>query len=169
MVFAALMVAIVLQSASGVALHASDVRNLITRQGAAGALSSLFQDDSKWDAVLEGVATGTPEWLSIAADLRSVSDAHATETLVMAIQEALPKSPRGVLRLVTRGTFTTTDACGMYGFGQIEDERPVSLLLGLVDKRIAAVSHVDASELATARQACLQELRILRRDLQGNR
>jgi len=64
--------------------------------GAAAALSLLFDDDSKWDVVLEGVATGTPEWLSIAADLRSVSDAHATETLVMAVQEALPNSPRGV-------------------------------------------------------------------------
>lgn len=168
MVFA-LMVVVAFQSAPGVVLRAADVRSLLTRQGADRALSLLFDDDSKWDAVLEGVATGTPEWLSVAADLRAVSDAHATETLVMAIQEALPKSPRGVLRLVTRRAFTAGDACGGYGFGQIEDERPLTLLLGLVYKRITAVSHVAGLELAAARQACLQELGMLRRDLQGQK
>lgn len=142
-----------------------DVRSLIAAQGARQALSLLFTDDKKWELLLDDIATGTPGWLSVAAELRSVSDAHASETLAMAVQEALPRNPVGVLDLVAAQRFSLADACGMYGFGQIEDERPMSAILGLVDKRTEAVSRVRKSRLATVRDGCLVELKSLRADL----
>ncbi len=143
-----------------------EVRGFIQANGARQALSTLFADDQRWDLMLDDIATGTQEWLSVAAELRAVSDAHAGATLAMAIQEALPRNPVGVLGLVAAQRFTVADACGMYGFGQIEDERPMRVLLGLVDKRTDAVSRVTKRGLSAVRDGCLKELRSLRVALQ---
>jgi hypothetical protein len=143
----------------------ADVQSLIAAQGARQALSVVLADDVAWDSLLEQVGTGTREWLAVAAQLRPVSDAHASETLDMAIQEALPHNAAGVLALVAAGVFSAEGACGMYGFGQIEDERPVLQVLGLVDKRIVAVTAIKAAKLAPARDACLGSLKALRASL----
>lgn len=108
------------------------------------------------------IGTGEPEWLRVAQRLRPGSDAASGEILCMAVQEALPKNASGVLSLVHQGAFSVENACAMYGFGQIEDERPVSVLLGLVDLRVRAVESVRDAELALERDACLQALRKLR-------
>jgi len=125
----------------------------------------MVADDARWDSLLEQVGSGTREWLAVAAQLRPVSDAHASETLDMAIQEALPHNAAGVLALVAAGVFDADSACSMYGFGQIEDERPPSEVLILVEKRIVAVSAVRTPKLASARDACLGKLKALRADL----
>jgi hypothetical protein len=139
-----------------------EVRTLIADLGPRDALRSLFQDLSRWKVLLEDIATGESEWLGVAAEFRAESDAYASETLTMAIQEALPENPTGVLQLVAAGKFDVHDACGMYGFGQIEDERPLSVILALVDKRTDAVSGIAKPELAAARDGCLWELARLR-------
>jgi hypothetical protein len=157
------------QTASGSQVGADDVQTLIETNGATKALSVLWEDDLKWEALSKGIATGKATWLRIAAELRAVSDAGTTESLEEAVQEALPNNSAGVLRLVAASVFTVRDVCGMYGFGQIEDRRPVPVLLGLVDKRIAAVSRVPVQELKTVRDTCLNELRNLRRDLQRSK
>ena len=151
--------------APGSAKDLASVRSLIAKQGAQQALSVLVAAESEWDAFLDQIATGRAEWLTVAAALRPVSDAHASETLDIAIQEALPRNAAGVLGLVAQGSFTAAGACGMYGFGQVEDERPTSTLLGLVDKRLAAVSRVTDSRLVAPRDACLRELKFLRSSL----
>jgi len=90
-------------------------------------------------------------------------DGHQSQhSKFAAIQEALPKNPTGGLRLLSRGAVSVADACGMYGFGQIEDERPTTVVLRMVDRRIDAVGHVRAPELIAARDACVAELRSLR-------
>ncbi len=150
----------------GVAERLREVRALIQRQGAAHALGTLYNDDQRWDRLLDDIATGDASWLRVAADLRAVSDADASETLAMAIQEALPRNTPGVLELVANHRVSVANACGMYGFGQIEDERPLTQILGLVDKRTKLVARVTKPSLASARDACLNELRRLRKALQ---
>ncbi len=119
-----LALVLVAQTSQGSSTFLSEVRELIAAQGPKGALSTLFGDNARWEAVLGAVATGKKEWLSVAAQLRPASDAHATETLNMAIQEALPHNSVAVLELVASGIFSAHEACGMYGFGQIQDGRP---------------------------------------------
>ena len=163
------LIALVTMSACVAPMRAPDIQRQIAIDGPANELRYLSVDDRQWDRFLDLVATGEAPWLSVAAELRSVSDAAASETLDMAIQEALPKNPTGVLQLVSRGSFTAQGACGMYGLGQIEDERPVPVLIGLVDKRMAAVSAADAPGVAPVRDDCLRELRSLRQKLQRAR
>ena len=142
------------------------ILDAINLAGAAKTVSSLLADETRWDSLLASIGTGEPDWLTVAARLGPAADGHASETLNMALQEALPKNPTGVLQLVREGIFTVEDACGMYGFGQIEDQRPVAVLIQLVDARLAAVETVTSSKLATVRESCLRELRGLRQVLQ---
>ena len=151
--------------AAGPADRLVEVRNVLKIRGR-GAASFLFSDDQRWDRLLRDIATGHKDWLAIAAELRAGADGGAGETLTMAMQEALPRNPVGVLRLVSLGRFDV-GVCGNYGFGQIEDERPVAVLLGLVAKRVEAVSRVKSEELRAARTACLDELAKLRVALKG--
>ena len=150
----------------GSAKRLGEVRGLIKARGASEALWSLFADDKRWDQLLDDIATGTSEWLAVAAELHPVSDAHASESLAIALQEALPRNPAGVLDLVAARSFSAPEACGNYGFGQIEDERPASVILQLVDRRIDAVARLANGSLTSARDACLKELRSLRAGLE---
>jgi hypothetical protein len=68
--------------------------------------------------------------------------------------------------LVHRATFGVVDACGGYGFGQIEDERPTPVLLRLFDKRLKAVRAVRDPHLASEQQACVEALGSLRSPLE---
>lgn len=161
-----LLVLVVAAPSQQSAKHLVEVRDVIAAQGARQALSTLFADGARWDSLLDQVASGQEGWLGVAAQLRRVSDAHASETLDMAVQEALPHNAAGVLELVAAGAFTVQGACAMYGFGQIEDQRPVPVLVGLVDKRTAAVSAARKARLASVRDGCLKELKALREHLQ---
>lgn len=138
------------------------VQESLRSVGPKGTLRLLFDDEARWDSFLEAVGKGDDSWLEVAASLREVSDAHASETLDMAIQEALPLNPVGVLTFVRRGSFTVDGASGMYGFGQIEDERPKAVIVGLVDTRIDAVSKVQQPTLDPVKTECLAELVKLR-------
>jgi hypothetical protein len=79
------------------------------------------------------------------------------------MRKALPKNPKAVLKLLQKGVFTSGDVCGEYGFGQIEDERPKEVILGLIDLRVRVVTAINSSSLVEERQACLQELAKLRK------
>jgi len=120
-------------SPSSETLDAEQIRALIKKHGTREALHQIFDDLKSEMALADGIATGRREWLAIAAELRPVSDGASGETLCMSIQEALPRNPAGVLELMRGGVFGAKEACGMYGFGQIEDARPTSVILGLVD------------------------------------
>jgi hypothetical protein len=68
--------------------------------------------------------------------------------------------------LIREDGFSAQQACGMYGFGQIEDRRPATVILGLVDLRLRAVVAVADPQLEEPRGQCLAELRQLRDRLQ---
>ena len=139
-------------------LTATKVHELIDSVGPRTAIRQLFESRELEKAVINGIATGGAGWLRVAERLEPGSDGAAGEGLVIAIQEALPKNPSGVLSLVHRGTFHVVHACGGYGFGQIEDERPIPVLLELVDKRIEAVRALRDPQLAEEQQACVETL-----------
>ena len=143
----------------------TQVQESLRSLGPKGTLHLLFDDGARWDSFLDAVGKGDDSWLEVAANLREVSDAHASETLDMAIQEALPLNPNSVLILVQRGSFTVDSACGMYGFGQIEDERPKPVIVGLVDRRIDSVSKVEQPMLKAVKTKCLAELVKLRAEV----
>lgn len=59
-------------------------------------VSSLYNDRNKWNILLRKIASGDIEWLKTAVSLREGSDAHASETLSLAVGEALEHKPENV-------------------------------------------------------------------------
>jgi len=155
------------QAPSRTGADAAQVRKLIRERGAREALRQLFSDTEAEEALANGIATGRPEWLEIAAELYPVSDAGPAEGLAISVQEALPRNPTGVLGLVRRGILDVKHTCGGYGFGQIEDDRPTDVILGLVDRRLEALAGVADPPLEDQKKACLQELARLRARLEA--
>ena len=147
---------------TGVALNEE-----INREGAAAVLRRLFATLETEEALLKGIGTGGADWLLVAERLRPASDGAASLGLTFAVQDALPKNPGGVLQLVQRHAFSVEDACGGYGSGQIEDERPAGVIRSLVQTRVEAVHALRSRELAVERKACLEHLAALKGSLAG--
>jgi hypothetical protein len=147
-------------------LNALDVHALIKKLGASEALQQLFGDVKSEKGLADCIATGRPDWLDIAAELRPVSDGAASEVLCISMQGALPRNPVGVLNLVREGIFGIKEACGGYGVGQIEDQRPTELILGLVDLRLRIIDSVTEPSLKQQKTLCLRELKLLRTRLE---
>ncbi len=145
---------------------AGGVRRLIEVEGRRGALQALFSDVEAESALADGIASGDVEWLTVAGELRPASDGAASEVLSTALQDALPRNPDGVLGLVRAGAFGVKVACGMYGSGQVEDQRPRAVILGLVDRRMNAVSGLREPSLRVEKEKCLHELAALRSRLE---
>jgi hypothetical protein len=76
----------------------SDSHRQIRDQGLAKTHVALSSDEARWQEILTEIATGATPWLDAGATLRRASDGHVSETLDMAIQEALPQSSAAVLR-----------------------------------------------------------------------
>ena len=148
-------------------LTATKVHRLIDTIGARGTIRKLFDSSDFENALVDGVATGGAGWLHVAERLRPMADGAAGELLSLALQEALPKNPSGVLAIIHRGTFSTIHACGGYGFGQYDDERPLRVLLRLIDRRVRAVGAVQDSHLASEQRSCIDELGKLRSAVEG--
>lgn len=89
------------------------VRRDIRREGAAGVLWKKLNDGEPFYAFLREVASGDSRWLNVAALLKPVADAGASEMLDGALSEALAKAPRRVLPLLsdTGPGFTFGDVC----------------------------------------------------------
>ena len=104
----------------------------------------LFEDDATWDLVLKGVASGRADWLRVAKELRPFTDAHASETLGMAIEDALVPAPKLALELFG------VEACGDSGLAM---EQPSSLahVLREVAKRKNAVATIQSQALASVK------------------
>ena len=86
------------------------VERMIDSCGARRAVNKLTKQDlndtktefGKFDAVLDGVSSGDPQWLMLVTKIYAGTDAGAAESLRIAVAEALPKNPAGVLRLILR-------------------------------------------------------------------
>jgi hypothetical protein len=58
----------------------------------------LFRQPGRWTAVVDGVASGQMRWLEVASLLQPGTDAHSSEELSMAIEDAFVRSPVAVLK-----------------------------------------------------------------------
>jgi hypothetical protein len=132
------------------ALTVQECQEFIAAHGPAATIRFVFSSLEREEVLAAGVASGASEWLDVAVRLMPASDAAPGEILSMALQDALPQNPVGVLSRFSLGGISAHDACSNYGTGQIEDERPISELLRLVDVRLAAVQGVTQPELAEA-------------------
>ena len=97
--------------AASSSLTSPKINHLIAEKGAKAALQELWEKPSTWDTVLLGIASGTPEWLGIAAQFLPVSDAGATYALENALGEAVDVHPSEALKFIIAHPLITKGGC----------------------------------------------------------
>ena len=127
------------------------VRNLLATKGGPQTVQLLFEDDATWDLVLKGVSSGRADWLRVAKELRPFTDAHSSETLEMAIEDALLPAPKLALELFG------VEACGDSSLA-MEEPSSLAHVLREVAKRKKAVATVQSQSLASTKKECLRLL-----------
>jgi hypothetical protein len=110
---------------------------------------SMFGD---YDKVLEGVSSGDARWLALVPKLDPGTDAGSAEFLLIAVAEALPKNPAGVLRFTSRLSWFR-NACG---YPMIEPSNRE--MRAYFKATIPALKGVHDAALARVKRICLTEL-----------
>ena len=132
---------------------AAAVRADINAIGAKAVVAKLW-GGSGWDQLMANVRTGQSDWLKVAVEIYPGTDAGASETLALAVGEALVMHPREVLRIVAPA-MGTEEICT----GPDIDWYPVKdKYVAALDQRIAAVSALQDESLSGVRASCLKSL-----------
>jgi hypothetical protein len=128
----------------------------IASVGARVTLQRLYKNKDQWENLLAGIATGAPGWLNAARQLRTVSDAGATEQIELAAGEALEHRPADVLSLIV-DDFGIINVCGG---PDVDDPRfdSYELSMAAIQRREGMLRAIQDDTLRQKRDACLAEL-----------
>jgi hypothetical protein len=141
---------------AGPPLTAQRVLDSCSSVGVKATLERLFNDQPQWDALLAGVATGTPAWLEVATTLHAVSDAGSSEQLGSAVGEALEHRPANVLTLAIPNFYLEV-VCGP---PDVDDPRfdSYKLSMAAIERREAKLRSINKPSLSGVRDSCISEL-----------
>jgi hypothetical protein len=128
----------------------------LSKNDARVVVRNMYDDGREWRLFLTGVATGKPEWLTLAIKLVPGTDAGATSQLFLSIGEALEHQPQNVLRIAV-SELGTGKVCGG---PDVDDSRYDSYALSIkaIELRKTMLLKVDDSKLFKVRDACIKEL-----------
>jgi hypothetical protein len=135
-------------------------------KGAAAVLQAVYDDDARWQQVLDGIATGSREWLGVAERLKHVAREQAEE-LTVAVGRSLEKEPANALAILG-GAFDADDVCSLNTLEQSLGP-DYGVALRSVERRERAVAAVTAPALRPQRDLCLGFLRELKREVIRNK
>jgi hypothetical protein len=145
---------------------AEQLQQAIEQKGAETILYKVYEQDSRWQHVLAGVATGSPAWLQVAERLKRVAR-EQSEELTVAVARALEMQPGNVLAILGQA-FDADDVCSLNTLEQSLGP-DYAVALRSVEKRERAVARVTDPALREPRDECLAFLRELRREVIRNR
>jgi hypothetical protein len=124
----------------------------VEKRGAAEVVRELSSYREEWDTVLARVRTGSPDWLELAAALKSGANATSAFELSSSVALALPKNPGGVLDLIGTGAFELSLICA----NPLESATPNQILEYQQLSRVALL-RVNGNNKQLARK-CLESL-----------
>lgn len=119
-------------------------------------VSSLYNDNDKWNILLRYIASGDIEWLKIAVSLKEGSDAGSSEMLSLAVGEALEHNPENVFKFAL-GSFKLNVICGGPDVDHIRYDS-YELSIEAINKRIQKVSAIKDKNLMDKCNECLKYL-----------
>jgi len=143
---------------------ADELNSAIDREGAKAVLwEGLWSEGNGnvFESLMGKIQSGDAKWLRLAARLRPVSDAGASEQLDAAVSDALPRAPGRVLRVTT-----LSDGADRYSIPSIcsgrfllrKDYPPEKASRWYEDSERALLGF-KAADLEAKRTACLAEVR----------
>ena len=121
-------------------------------------MQALVQDGPRFYAVLHGIGTVTPEWLSVAKRLWPGSEGYSRDMLVAALAGALEANPEAVLG----ATLPLAPICGYDPLTPISRRTTREEFLRALRAREAALAVVTRPDLREQKEACLSALAHLR-------
>ena len=145
---------------------AAELSQEIDRQGAQAVLLEVYNDDARWQQVLEGMASGSQAWLRVGARLKKVAR-EQSEELTEAVGRALETEPAHALA-VLGDAFDADDVCSLNTLEQSLGPGYASALRR-VEKRERGVERVTDPALRQQREDCLGFLHELKREVVRNR
>lgn len=137
------------------ALTVAELQAEADEMGEQEVLTTLWQDEARFNQVLDSIETGDSGWLAIAQQLRPFSDAGISTSLNYAVARALPNAPKRVLGLVEENGFSLEDVCDS---PFIEPEPGVAEEYEA--RTLEALSTVEDSSLVSLVEACSERVRV---------
>jgi hypothetical protein len=151
------------------ATEAQAILDQIARRGARPVLDELYGREARWRPVIEGVRSGHPRWLEVAARFKPVAmrNLSVSQELTVAVSRALETRPADALAVLD-GAFDADDVCSL---NTLEDSLGTDYDAALlaVERRERAVAAVADPALAARRDNCLAFLRELKGEVVRNR
>jgi hypothetical protein len=138
----------------------------VDRKGAQAVLLQVYEDDARWQQVLDGIASGSRAWLRVAERFKKVSR-QQSEELTVAVGRALETEPAHALA-VLGDAFDADDVCSLNTLEQSLGPDYAAALRS-VEKRERGVARVTLPALRQQREDCLGFLRELKREVVRNR
>jgi hypothetical protein len=135
------------------ALTPRAVKDDTKRIGAKAVVNKLYSSD-RWQVVLKNIESGDATWLNVVGDLAEGTDAGTSEDLQVSLATALPKNPRGVLKVTGAKDFLSVD--DICGAPFIEPEHTF-LLRYLADAR-RSLGRLKDPEVEGKRVECLAQI-----------
>ena len=150
--------ALIERAAMAAELSPAMLRAEIAAHGARAVVDRLWNIPSDrtgegWLGLEQHVAGGSEEWLVIAGELATVTDAGASHGLIIALHHALAKNPQGVLHLTSRLPFTIESICS-----DGNDEEAPRQAARELRAALSAIEQVTTPELRVQRDQCRKAL-----------
>ncbi|MFM0428187.1 hypothetical protein PQQ75_04155 [Paraburkholderia aspalathi] len=140
--------------ASTAQTSASVLLKQIDEQGAKATVSSM--SESQWDAVLDRVDSGSPEWVALVPKLAKGTDGGNSEDLGIGLAYALPKNPKAVLKAIDPDNGPVLGVSRVCSAPFIEDTVPD--IPAYIKHARAALNKVRDPALQGVKKACMAEL-----------
>ncbi len=125
----------------------------LSRIASVGAKQAILDayGTPRWDAIVQGIASGTSDWLRIYAALRRSADAAAGEDLGDAIYDALPQRPFAVLSLLAEESgLTPRQLCTL----TFESKLPAGGIGAYLDRLDRALDQASGKAQREVANAC---------------
>lgn len=135
----------------------------INKRGAQKIVDDLFNNYESWEYIMNKIASGDDKWLQVALALRPGTDAHATETLFLALGEALVNKPDKVLSLFS-DDFSINNICS---YPDVNDPRFATKNNNLMklEKRKKRVALIFDKALRLPQEKCLKALEVSKKEI----
>jgi hypothetical protein len=132
------------------------VAHRIATTGAKKTVDAMYQNGKEWHQFLSAVAAGDEQWIKVAVQLRSGTDAGTTTQLLNSIGEALEHQPQTVLENVIP-VLAIADICGA---PDVDDKRydSYSLSTHAIEKRKKMLRNITDPVLVEVRDKCIKQL-----------
>ena len=144
---------------AGELLDADAILQLIHKNGARSTVAEMW-DKPSWDETIQNIATGSPQWLTVAEELYRGSDAGSASELRDAVAWALSREPEQVLLLIadkstsaTPRELFTIEVCSGPPVDFPGDDHE-----SYYSRTISAVQKVQNEKLLQIRPECLRKL-----------